>query len=199
MKIKSNGNVVKWKNTPNKGDSDEVKKFKKFAYKKWSHMMTRCYSENYQNKMPTYKGCAVSEDWKDFDKFYEDFVNIPNSDMLDYELDKDILIKGNRVYSKNTCCMIPRKINALMFKPSKDTSLPTGITKCPYNREIYIATIYLNGKNKSLIRTKNLEEAFQAYKKAKEAHIKDVANEWKDKIDEKVYKALLVWEIEEND
>ena len=195
MKVNSSGRILKWKNTPNKYDSDEVKKFKKFAYKKWSHMMTRCYSENYQNKMPTYKGCTVSEEWKDFDSFYEDFIKIPNSNRLDYELDKDILVRGNRVYSKNTCCMIPRKINALMFKPKKDTKLPTGITRCHYNPKIYIATISLKGKNISLIRTKNLDEAFQAYKKAKEAEIKRVAEAHREVIDENVYKALITWEV----
>lgn len=195
MKVRSNGRISKWKNTPNKGDTDEVKKFKRFAYKKWSHMMTRCYSEDYQSKMPTYKGCTVSEDWKDFDNFYDDFINIPNSSNTSYELDKDILVKGNRIYSKSTCCMIPSKINSLMFSPKKKTGLPTGVTRCHYKNDVYIATIYIDGKNKALIRTTDLKEAFETYKKAKESQIRRVAETFKSTIDDEVYNALMVWEV----
>lgn len=196
MEVRANGRVFKWKNTPNKDDSDEVKAFKRFAYKKWSHMMTRCYSEDYQSKMPTYRGCTVAEEWKDFDNFYEDFINIPNCSNRSYELDKDVLVKGNRIYSKDTCCMIPRKINSLLLKPKKATGLPTGITRCGYNPKIYIATIYLDGKNKLLIRTTDLNQAFEVYKKAKENEIKRVAETYKSSIDDKVYNALMSWEVE---
>ena len=40
------------------------------------------------------------------------------------------------------------------------------------------------------------EEAFYAYKQAKEAHIKEVANKWKDQIDIRVYEALMKYEVE---
>ena len=48
-------------------------------------------------------------------------------------------------------------------------------------------------------RFKTSEEAFQAYKTAKEAYIKEVAERWKGKIDDKVYQALLEWKIEITD
>jgi hypothetical protein len=40
------------------------------------------------------------------------------------------------------------------------------------------------------------EEAFQAYKIAKEQYIKEVANKWRDKISENVHKALINYTIE---
>ena len=43
------------------------------------------------------------------------------------------------------------------------------------------------------------EEAFLAYKKDKEAYIKDVANKWKDKIDPRAYEALMNYEVEITD
>lgn len=38
-----------------------------------------------------------------------------------------------------------------------------------------------------------------AYKQAKEAYIKEVANKWKDQIDPRVYEALMIWEVEGTD
>ena len=42
-------------------------------------------------------------------------------------------------------------------------------------------------------------EAFQAYKQAKEAYIKEVAEKWGGKIDDKVYQALLTYQVETTD
>ena len=43
------------------------------------------------------------------------------------------------------------------------------------------------------------EEAFYAYKPVKEAHIKSLAEKWKDQIDPRVYEALMNWTIEITD
>ncbi len=43
------------------------------------------------------------------------------------------------------------------------------------------------------------EEAFQAYKIAKEEYIKEVANKWKGRITEQTYIALYNWKIEITD
>ena len=68
-------------------------------YKTWSSMLKRCYSGKYK----TYYDCSVCDEWKNFQNFarwYED--NYP-SDGMKYDLDKDIKIDGNKIYSPDTC------------------------------------------------------------------------------------------------
>lgn len=83
----------------------------KKLYDKWQHMILRC-TEKFQNQYPTYQGVTCSEEWKDFANFYYDvqhlqgfdyWLNHPNERVM---LDKDTLVEGNKVYSKDTCCFI---------------------------------------------------------------------------------------------
>ena len=70
------------------------------SYKCWQNMLERCYSDKYQKKYPTYKGCYVSEGWL----YYPNFKNWYDNNYYEInnqtsQLDKDILIKYNKVYS----------------------------------------------------------------------------------------------------
>ncbi|MGD4642034.1 hypothetical protein QT746_22385, partial [Xanthomonas citri pv. citri] len=79
-------------------------------YDLWCSMLKRCYSATYQKQRPTYDGCEVSENFKSYEYFYEwcnsqvGFDNEGNGNP--FHLDKDLLIKGNKVYSENTCVFI---------------------------------------------------------------------------------------------
>ena len=42
-------------------------------------------------------------------------------------------------------------------------------------------------------------EAFEAYKQAKENHLKEVAEKWKGKIDDRAYNALMEYQVEITD
>lgn len=64
-------------------------------YGTWNNMLNRCYSEKYQAKNPTYRGCTVCNEWLSLSTFKEWFDANYRTGM---ELDKDILVKGNRVY-----------------------------------------------------------------------------------------------------
>lgn len=78
------------------------------AYRAWSCMFTRCYSKKYQQRQPTYIGCTVHSDWHSFQVFAEWFkLNYVKG----FELDKDIKVKGNRVYSAETCMFVSAKDN----------------------------------------------------------------------------------------
>lgn len=78
----------------------------------WSSMMTRCYNSKYHEKEPTYKECYVCDRWLCFANFLEDlplidgyneWYNNPNERIA---LDKDMKIKGNKMYSIDTCMFV---------------------------------------------------------------------------------------------
>lgn len=86
-------------------------------YIKWFSMFNRCYDENYLAKNPSYKGCEVDESFQCF----QDFAQWYEENLYEYdgklELDKDLLVKGNRTYGKQYCCLLPKEINnALKYK-----------------------------------------------------------------------------------
>jgi len=64
---------------------------------------------------------------------------------------------------------------------------------------LYRAQIKSDGVVKCLGDFKTVEEAFLAYKKAKEAYVKSLANKWKDQIDPRVYNALMNYKVEITD
>ena len=85
-------------------------------YELWCRMLQRCYSDTYQKKRPTYIGCGVSDNFKSYEYFYEWCNEQIGFDNEGWQLDKDLLIKGNKVYSENTCIFIPKEINSLLVK-----------------------------------------------------------------------------------
>lgn len=77
-------------------------------YQTWKNMLQRCYSAKYQDKRPTYKGCTVSEEWLLFSSFRS---WMEKQDWEDKQLDKDLLVEGNKVYSEDTCVFVTRMVN----------------------------------------------------------------------------------------
>ncbi|CAL9959044.1 HNH endonuclease [Vibrio phage 219E48-1] len=76
------------------------------AYQCWSDMLKRCYSEEYQLNKPTYIGCSVHPDWHNFQAFAKWYDKNHPIDGSKYELDKDILVEGNKVYGPETCMFV---------------------------------------------------------------------------------------------
>ena len=172
-------------------------------YKTWYSMLERCYSEKVHNVRNTYKDCEVSENFKSYEYFYEwcqkqiGFDNDGNGNP--FHLDKDLLIKGNKVYSENNCVFLPSEINTLIIKCDKVRGdCPVGVTYHKSSNN-YAAQISMFGKRKHLGMFNTKLEAFDAYKTAKEWHIKEMANKWKDKIDIRAYNALMNYQVEITD
>ncbi len=170
------------------------------CYKTWLKMLYRSYSPKYIQQHPTYTECEVHSSWHNFQVFaewyYDNFYQIEKEQM---ELDKDILCKGNKIYSPNTCVFVPHGINTLFTKSdNKRGDCPIGVT---YNKpsKIYETYCGMNGKRKYLGCYKTPEEAFYVYKNFKEQYIKEVAEEYKDKIPTKLYDAMIKYEVEIND
>lgn len=156
-------------------------------YDAWRHMFTRCYSEVYHLKNPVYIGCEVTSSWWNFQVFAEWYCNTGYYD-TDYQVDKDLLIYANRLYSSGTCCVIPIDINSAIQDKRFNRSLPTGVYKRG-NR--YIAQVS-NALTKSYIGMyETAEEASQHYIQAKRKHIKYLADTWREKIAPEAYAALI--------
>ena len=174
------------------------------SYMCWNSMLMRCYSYKFQEKYPTYKDCSVCDEWL----YYSNFKNWYDNNYYEInnkkpELDKDILIKGNKVYSPDTCVFVPKFINTLFIKcQNKRGKLPIGVyydkASKKYKAQL---SIFKDGKRttKNLGRLDTPEEAFEVYKQAKEEYIKKIADEYKDKIPTKLYEAMYSYRVEIND
>ena len=167
---------------------------------RWRGMIGRCYSEKEQEKYPTYKDVTVCEEWHNFQVFAEWMEENYNPEtMQGWHLDKDILVKGNKIYSPETCCFVPSEINTLFnSQKEKRGTLPRGVSLIK-NCDSYRAQICINGKALYLASSSTPEEAFKIHKKAKESHIKDVADKWKPFIDDRVYQAMYNYQVEITD
>ena len=168
-------------------------------YRLWNNMVNRCYNEKELSRYPTYKDCHVSEDWRYLSNFKEWCNNQIGFGNQGWHLDKDILVEDSKMYSPETCCFVPQEINAaLTNNKSVRGSFPQGVI---YNstKTRYRARIQRGYKWESLGTYDTPEEAFYAYKPVKEAYIKSLAEKWKDKIDPRVYDALVKWEINIDD
>ena len=94
-------------------------------YERWRAMLRRCYSSLCHKRQPTYIGCSVCPEWRYFSKFR---LWMENQKWEGLELDKDLLVKGNQVYSPDTCCFIPKGINCIFCSGrKKKNNLPGGV------------------------------------------------------------------------
>lgn len=174
-------------------DFNGITSTKDKSYNIWRQMLFRCYSKYYY-KRPTYMDCTVCDEWHHFSAFKKWF----DENYIDgYTLDKDLTRRGNRVYCPQYCAFIPNEINALLntHKRSRGAVKSLGVS---YFRGKYVAQCSFGDGNPIPIGAYNTEEeAFIAYKHAKEAHIKRVAEQYynEDKINTAVYNTLIAWDV----
>lgn len=161
----------------------------------WNSMLQRCYDLSYQLKRPTYIGCTSSNNFKYY-PYFKDWCNKQvGFGNKGWCLDKDILVKGNKLYSEDTCCFVPREINSLFALSGNTRGLnPIGVQ---FNLEEgnYSARVSRDGKHCHIGTYETKEDAFLWYKEAKELHIKSVAKRWFGKIDQNVFNALMTYEV----
>ena len=98
-------------------------------YVVWRNMLRRCYDKEHQKVYKTYKGCTVAREWHNFQNFAE-WYNKEYYDIgEELELDKDIMIKGNKKYSPEGCLLVPSRINTLIIKRDANRGkYPLGVT-----------------------------------------------------------------------
>ena len=169
-------------------------------YELWNNILKRCYSDTLKKRYPTYEDCEVSENFKSYEYFYEWCHKQVGFDVNGFELDKDLLVKGNKVYSESTCVFIPKEINSLLIK--RGASRGECLIGVSWHKrgKAFIAQVGKNkGKQEHLGLFNTELEAFNAYKQAKEAFVKEQANKWKSQIDIRAYEALMSYEVNIDD
>lgn len=177
-------------------------------YNTWRKVLERSFDQKTKEKHPTYKDVTCCDEWLLYENFYEWLHEQPNFERWlngdRWAIDKDILVKGNKVYSPNTCCLVPQRINSLFTKHDKNrNNLPIGVDKISKDKYRAQCGDFLskNKKNINLGYYSTPDEAFQAYKQYKENYIKQVAQEEYEKgnITKRCYEAMMNYEVEVTD
>lgn len=157
-------------------------------YRKWTDMFNRTHSRKYQDVQPTYRGTSIDEEWFLFSKF-KSWMETQNWQGL--ELDKDILIEGNKVYSASTCVFVPKYINNL-FLSAKRGEYPLGVYREKISGKFRASVRTREGKQKTLGRFSDKDSAHQAWQKGKIVEIEGTLIKYiqEDYFNQKVYDAV---------
>ena len=169
-------------------------------YNRWHSMLERCYSDTSKKRNPTYEGCEVSENFKSYEYFYEWCQKQIGFNNEGWHLDKDLLVKGNKVYSEDSCVFLPQEINKVLVKcaASRGEHL-IGVYWCKKGKAFKAQISKNKGKPEYLGYFTTEIEAYNAYKQAKEAFVKEQANKFKSQIDPRAYEALMKYTVEITD
>lgn len=172
-------------------------------YQTWINMLKRCYDEKSRDRNKSYKDVSVCNEWKYFENFYEWYISQENYEIListsKPNLDKDILCKGNKIYSPDKCTLVPKRINNLLLKSNSIRGkYPIGVIQ---HNSKFVATCGGRESCHYLGIYETVEEAFNVYKLFKEEKIKQVAKEEFDKgtITKQCYEALMNYQVEITD
>ena len=117
----------------------------KRIYQCWFNMIVRCYSENFQEKNNSYKGCYVCERWLKLSNFVDDISKIDNYELWKNNpnkkiaLDKDIKSNGNnKCYCLEQCMFTTKSKNSQQAISTRNNEyLANRISyKNPYSKKI---------------------------------------------------------------
>ena len=174
-------------------------------YEVWKCILRRCYDDKVKNRQPTYKGVSCCDEWLSYENFYEWLHSQPNFDKWysgnRWAVDKDIFVKRNKVYSPETCCLVPQNVNCLFLKREAERGIyPIGVR---YTYSGFLASCHnpFTNRREELGYYSTPEKAFYAYKDYKEGIIKQVAKiEYENgNITKECYEAMMNYEVEIDD
>ena len=185
---------------PTINDQDPVKLL---ITKVWKGMIDRCYDSSLLKNRPAYRDSTVDQGWKNLQNFKDWFIAQIDSGYYQdgWELDKDLIVQGNKVYSSERCVFLPGRLNQLqqVKKESENNWLP-GVN-FDKSRVKFKSEVNFDGVRYGLPRRDTELESFMDYKQLKEKLVREDAENWKGIIHPKAYEALknysLDWVLEE--
>lgn len=172
------------------GCSDSCATKDNYMYSKWANMIQRCYDEETHKLKPYYASCTAEAEWHNFSNYREWHKENAMGDSK-VDLDKDILLQGNTVYSSDTCTLITHFANTIFEERGLDTNIVLNNTTGKYD-----VTMSVLGKKEVVGTFDTKEEAKQGYLKYKEGYIRKYAKKCKSKIPDKTYQAMMHWKVE---
>jgi hypothetical protein len=164
-------------------------------YGLWNAMLNRCYSASVHERAPTYGFCTVDDSFLDFQQFAA-WCNAQVGFGSGGELDKDLLVKGNKRYSSDTCVFLPNPVNMLLINSRASRGeYPVGVSFHKPAQRLRVQVGIGHGKSIVVGYYDDPIEAHLAYKQAKEAFIKQRAEEYRHVLDPRAYDALMNYQI----
>ena len=185
-------------NDKTKPDTIGGKPVKEYAL--WKNMLSRCFSEKFKTRYPTYKGCNVSDNFLKYSFFYDWCHKQVGFGKVDEKgrswcLDKDLLFTDNKTYSETTCVFVPNEINTFFVDRGNDRGeYPVGVY-FDKQKGKFKAQCCVNSKKQNLGYFNTPEEAFVVYKPFKENLCKQLALKWQSEIDVRLFNAMMNWSV----
>lgn len=178
-----------------------INKVKTKEFSHWNAMRDRCKKDGAtQKRFPAYIGCSIDSFFKDPKQGFQNFAEWCQTQkgfgVEGFELDKDILVKGNKVYGPSTCVFVPQQINNLFLVPKRKdptNNMPVGVR---FVDNGYRVEISINNKSVNLGRFPTVAEAEKVYLTEKVKDIHNKADFYKEQIDDRAYKALKSYTYE---
>ena len=166
----------------------------------WRSMLLRCYNEKCLSKRDTYKDVTVCKEWHNFQNFAEWCVNQKGFKSVDkggrqFQLDKDLLVEGNKIYSPETCCFVPTEINCFFSTGVGDKgNMLRGFRRVGSGKyQVRCSTKYIGTYDTE-------DQARQAYIRDKYTRLKDLLSVYKHTLNESLLEKLsniTISELEE--
>jgi hypothetical protein len=163
------------------------------CYTTWINMLNRCYNKLNHKQQTTYKDVIVCEEWYNFQNFAKWFYENFKPHMQHWQLDKDLICFSCKIYSPETCSLLPSEINVIFQNQILNES--TGIRGVYKEGNKYVASISKFGKQCYLGIFDTLNEAKYAYNTAKKDYLKEVSDNWRNVLSDKICDAIRDFDI----
>lgn len=166
-------------------------------YKTWGEMLRRCFDEKRKQTLPSYVNAGCCKEWEVLSGFLDWYLEQPYVDGS-WQLDKDLLIKGNKIYSPDKCVLIPAEVNMFLTRREQDRNLLIGAHFRKASGR-YLSSFTKDSRCFHIGSYATEMEAHLAYKKAKEDYAKILAEKYKDVLCIRAYNALMTYQVEVTD
>ena len=159
----------------------------------WSKMLQRCYTPSSKDSK-AYSGCTVCDEWHSYTNFYQWYSKQMNNGLYEkgYQLDKDLIKIGNKIYCPEYCRLVPEKINSFLnnFEDTRSTGTPNGVNWKEKNKKYQVSIKDEYSKNKYLCITDDVAYGYEVYRIEKERIAKKLAEMFTGKVDPDIINAL---------